>query len=125
MARGKLLGVAMAARPLSRMLCDGYTLEVSRVCSIEGSRNVSSFLYGAIARAARALGYRRLVTYTLESEPGVSLRAAGWSRDKELRRHDPRGWQSQNGGARSCMVDLFGARTTPDESKIRWWKVLS
>ena len=35
-------------------------------------------LYAAAWRAARATGYKRLVTYILESENGASLRAAGW-----------------------------------------------
>ncbi|MCW5950641.1 MAG: hypothetical protein KIT41_14310 [Pyrinomonadaceae bacterium] len=74
---GGVVGVIIVGRPLSRHLDDSWTLEVTRLAST-GARNVCSFLYGAAWRAARALGYRRLVTYTLESEPGTSLRAAGW-----------------------------------------------
>jgi hypothetical protein len=73
----EIVGVAIVGRPLSRHLDDTWTLEVLRVCSL-GERNVCSFLYGASWRAARALGYRRLVTYTLKSESGASLRASGW-----------------------------------------------
>lgn len=76
-ARGEeVLGVAIVGRPVARGLQDGWTVEALRVCST-GERNVCSFLYGATWRAARALGYRRLVTYTLKSESGASLRAAG------------------------------------------------
>lgn len=75
---GKLAGVAIVGRPVSRYLDDGMTLEVNRLCST-GGRNVCSFLYGAAARAARELGYRKIITYTLDSEPGTSLRAAGWT----------------------------------------------
>lgn len=74
----EVVGVAIVGRPLARPLDDGWTLEVLRLCS-QGERNVCSFLYGASWRAARALGYRKLVTYTLASESGSSLRAAGWS----------------------------------------------
>ena len=74
---GKLVGVAIVGRPVSRYLDDGKTLEVNRLCTT-GEKNVCSFLYGAAARAARALGYERIITYTLDSEPGVSLKAAGW-----------------------------------------------
>jgi len=74
---GVLVGVAMAGRPVARMLDNGLTLEVTRVATT-GQRNACSMLYGAIRRAATALGYTRLVTYTLEHEPGSSLRAAGW-----------------------------------------------
>lgn len=70
-------GVAIVGRPVARMLQDGWTAEVVRVCT-DGARNACSMLYGAAWRAVRALGYRRLVTYTLPEEGGTSLRAAGW-----------------------------------------------
>jgi hypothetical protein len=74
---GEVVGVATVGRPVSRVLDDGWTLEVNRCCT-DGARNAASMLYGACARAARALGYRRLVTYTLASESGTSLKASGW-----------------------------------------------
>ena len=74
---GVVRGVAMIGRPVARMSDDGFTLEVNRVCT-DGSRNACSMLYGAAWRAAKALGYRRLITYTLPQEGGSSLRAAGW-----------------------------------------------
>ena len=74
---GEVRGVATVGRPVARALDDGWTLEVNRVAT-DGAKNVCSMLYGACWRAARALGYRKLVTYTLRSEPGTSLRAAGW-----------------------------------------------
>lgn len=73
-----IVGVAIVGRPSSRRLDDGWTAEVTRLCT-DGSRNACSFLYGASWRAARALGYRKLITYTLASESGASLRAAGWT----------------------------------------------
>lgn len=75
---GRLCGVALIGRPVARLLDDGRTAEVTRLCT-DGTRNVCSMLYGAARRAAAALGYRRLLTYTLVSEPGASLRGAGWS----------------------------------------------
>jgi hypothetical protein len=77
-----LVGVAIAGLPKARMLTDGGTLEVNRVCT-DGSRNACSKLYGACVRAAKALGYWRMVTYTLESEAGSSLRASGWTLSAE------------------------------------------
>lgn len=74
---GVVRGVAMVGRPVARNSDDGWTLEVNRVCT-DGARNACSMLYGAAWRAAKALGYRRLVTYTLPAESGASLRAAGW-----------------------------------------------
>lgn len=73
----EIVGVAIVGRPVSRMRDDGETLEVTRLCT-NGARNACSFLYGAAARAAFALGYRRIGTYTLAEEGGTSLRAAGW-----------------------------------------------
>lgn len=75
--RNAVRGVAIIGRPVARRLDDGWTLEVNRVCT-DGTRNACSMLYGAAWRAAKALGYRRLVTYTLPEEGGVSLRASGW-----------------------------------------------
>lgn len=74
---GILRGVAIVGRPVARMFDDGDTLEVVRVAT-DGTRNANSILYGACQRAAFALGYRRLVTYTQAEEGGASLRAAGW-----------------------------------------------
>lgn len=72
----KIVGVVIVGRPVSRHLDDGWTLEVNRLCT-DGSRNACSMLYGAASRVARAMGYKRLITYILESETGASLRAAG------------------------------------------------
>lgn len=74
---GKIVGVAIVGRPVARRLDDGMTLEVTRLCT-DGTRNACSFLYGACAKAAFSLGYKRIGTYILASESGVSLSAAGW-----------------------------------------------
>jgi hypothetical protein len=75
---GVRIGVAAAGRPGARLLQDGTTCEVVRVAVVEGERNACSFAYGALRKAASALGYTRVVTYTLLSEGGASLRAAGF-----------------------------------------------
>lgn len=80
---GVLVGVAMAGRPVARHFDDGRTLEVNRTCT-DGTKNANSALYGAIWRAAKAMGYSRCITYTQAAESGASLRAAGWIRVKEL-----------------------------------------
>jgi hypothetical protein len=72
-----LVGVVIVGRPVARMRDDGFTLEVTRLCT-DGTKNASSFLYGRAARATFALGYKRIGTYILETEPGTSLKAAGW-----------------------------------------------
>lgn len=73
----KLVGVIIAGRPVARILDDGVTLEVTRCCT-DGTRNACSILYAAAWRAAQALGYWRILTYTLPDEGGASLKAAGW-----------------------------------------------
>ncbi|OMC12516.1 XF1762 family protein [Mycolicibacterium fortuitum] len=73
----EIVGVAMVGRPIAPAFDDCWTLEVRRTCTT-GECNANSMLYGAAWRAAKALGYQRLITYTLASESGASLRAAGW-----------------------------------------------
>lgn len=102
-----VVGVAIVGRPVARMLDDGWTLEVNRTCT-DGTKNANSALYGACRRAAFALGYRRLITYTLRSESGSSLKAAGWRCIGEA-----------GGGSWSCpsrpRVDKH-----PLQTKLRW-----
>ena len=74
----KVIGVAIVGRPVARMLQDGYTAEVTRLCVLEGYYNSCSMLYAACWRAARAIGYRKLITYILDSENGTSLIASGY-----------------------------------------------
>jgi len=76
-SQDKIVGVAIVGRPVARMLDDGWTLEVNRTCT-DGTKNVNSMLYGACQRVAFALGYKKLITYTLPSEGGASLRAANF-----------------------------------------------
>jgi hypothetical protein len=86
----KVVGVVTVGRPIARVLDDGYTAEVTRCCT-DGTPHVASKLYAAAWRACRAMGYRRLVTYTLRDETGVSLVAAGW-RFVYHTKPNPNGW---------------------------------
>jgi hypothetical protein len=113
-ARGRLRGVAILGRPVARVLDDGVSIEVVRVAT-DGCRNACSALYGAARRVARALGYHRLYTYTLASEPGTSLRAAGWTSDRASRgglwsRADrPRKQPRNSGPKRRWIIELASA----------------
>lgn len=78
-----LVGVATAGRPIARHFDDGFTLEVNRTCT-DGTRNANSLLYGAVWQAAKAMGYRKCITYTQADETGASLRAVGWRRVRDL-----------------------------------------
>ncbi len=92
---GQVRGVAIAGRPVARRLDDGQTVEINRVCT-DGARNACSLLYGACRRAARALGYRRVITYTLPEEGGASLRAAGFRFDGDAGAPSAR-WHNRHG----------------------------
>lgn len=85
----KLVGVAVVGRPIARLFDDGLTLEVIRTAT-DGTPNANSMLYGAAWRAAKALGYGRLVTYTQGDESGISLQAAGWRIVAERKKR--KGW---------------------------------
>lgn len=73
----RIVGVGMVGRPVSKGLQDGWTLEALRVCT-DGTPNACSKLYATCWRACRAMGYRKMITYTLKTEPGSSLLAAGF-----------------------------------------------
>lgn len=88
---GALVAVGIAGRPVSRHLDDGRTVEITRVAA-DGTRNAGSRLYGALTRAALALGYRRVITYTQAGESGASLRGAGFRVVAEL--PPRRGWHT-------------------------------
>jgi hypothetical protein len=81
---GAVVGVVIVGLPKARLAMDGWTLEVTRLAS-DGTRNVCSFLYGAARRAAFALGYSRILTYTLAEEEGASLRASGFAFDGDVK----------------------------------------
>lgn len=75
--KGELRGVAITGRPVSRYLDDGTTAEITRLCT-DGYKNACSFLYAACVRVAKEMGYKKIITYILETENGASLKAAGW-----------------------------------------------
>lgn len=108
---GRLVGVVIVGRPVSRYLDNGKTLEVNRLCTV-GTKNACSFLYAAAARAAKAMGYSKIITYTLASENGISLKAAGWKCAGLA------GGEQWTGG-RKPPVPLY-----PQEKKIRYEKNL-
>jgi|SRR5579884_1462284 len=108
MADGKLVGVAISGRPVCRRHDDGLTLEVLRVAT-DGTPNACSFLYARAARIARMLGYRRILTYTLEEESGASLRAVG---ARVTGRVEPQEWNVPSRPRRSQEVYA--------KAKLRW-----
>ena len=117
---GELVGVGSAGLPKARVLMTMHTLEVNRTCT-NGHRNANSMIYGALARAAKALGYHRLITYTLTEEGGASLRAAGWTIDDDSAGSSV-SWEARRGTG--TQVDMFGAVRLPLGQKSRWVKRL-
>lgn len=113
----RLCGVAIAGQPIARNLDDGLTIEIRRVCT-DGTRNACSILYSACARCAKAMGYKRVITYTLKSEPGTSLKASGFIYDGETGGVN---WNRPSRPREITQISLFGEeRKYPDEKKIRW-----
>jgi hypothetical protein len=107
-----LVGVAIVGRPVARGAQDGSTLEVLRVCVAPNTqKGACSMLYQTCWRAAKAMGYQRLITYTLQSESGASLRGAGWKIVAELAARNPKQWQNRQNRDWQSVVG---------QSKIRW-----
>lgn len=93
---GELVAVAIVGNPISASFMDGFTAEVLRTCSRpDAPKNCNSFLYSRCWRAWRAMGGRKLVTYTLQEESGASLRGAGWECVAEVRPTEP-GWRKND-----------------------------
>lgn len=118
--RGELVGVAIVGRPIARKLQDGLTAEITRACT-DGTPNANSLLYGACCRAAKALGYRKIITYTLAEESGVSLRAAGFEREADV----PAAATWSTPSRHRVQVDLFGEQRRPPGAKVRWCRRLA
>lgn len=106
----KLVGAAIVGRPVSRG-CDPYlTVEVTRLVT-DGTPNACSMLYGAAARVAKAMGFTKIQTYILASEPGTSLKASGWTKVAET-----------SGGNWNCRTRKNRRTDQPQEKKHRWEK---
>lgn len=84
---GHMCGVIQAARPVSRHIDNGKTIEVVRCCT-DGEYNACSFLYSRMARIAKEMGYEKIITYILDSETGTSLKAAGWHKEADTYGHN-------------------------------------
>ena len=106
----KIVGVAICGRPVSRYLDDGLTCEINRLCT-DGTRNACSMLYGACARVAKGMGYRKIITYILESENGASLKASNFT------------CEGVAGGTHWTGIRNKG-QDIPNEMKTRWSREL-
>ena len=104
----RICGVAIVGRPISIVLQDGWTAEVTRVAT-DGTKNACSKLYAAAWRAARAIGYRKIITYNLPEEGGASLRAAGYRTVAEVR-----------GGRTWHWFGRPRVDRRPNQAKLRW-----
>ena len=121
----RLCGVAVVGNPIARKLDDGMTVEVKRVCT-DGTYNACSILYGRCAKIAKLMGWKKIITYLLESENGASLRASGWTIEAEKV-----GGKHWNMPSRPRVIEemtLFGERNASypiDVKKTRWVKILN
>ena len=120
----QLHGVAICSNPVARNADDGLTLEVARLCT-DGTYNACSMLYGACARIAKEMGFKKVQTYSLASESGTSLKASGWTCEGEAGRLSWGGkWESQRQKQRNAytQTSLFPEKKPPEEMKTRWAK---
>ena len=106
----RLVGCAVCGRPVSRYLDDGLTCEINRLCT-DGTKNACSMLTGACCRVAKAMGYKRIITYILQSESGVSLRASNFVCDGIA-------------GGTHWTGERDRGQQLPTEMKTRWRKDL-
>lgn len=106
-----LCGVAICGRPVSRYLDNGEILEINRLCT-DGTRNACSILYGACARIAKNMGYKKIITYILKSENGASLKASNFICEGEAGGEI---WTGKRSGRDNGV---------PKEKKTRWVKYL-
>lgn len=119
---GLRVGVAIAGRPIARALDDGRTVEITRLALLEGApHNAASMAYGALCRAAAALGHRRAITYTLQTERGSSVLAAGFMPIEQLDARDE--WTPAE-GVKRAQRDIFGDERRPAAAKVRWERTL-
>ena len=110
--QGVIHGAAIAGRPVARLAgSPREVLEVLRLVT-DGTYNACSMLYSAIARAGRAMGYKRVQTYILAEEAGTSLKASGWTSE------GPAGGDDWNREGRVRRTDQ------PQGTKERWAVVL-
>lgn len=107
----RICGVAICGRPTARNSEDGKTLEIYRNCT-DGTRNACSKLYGACLRIAKDMGYKRVITYTLESENGASLKASNFL------------CCGQAGGKTWTGTRKREYYVAPEEMKTKWMKAL-
>lgn len=106
-ADGQLVGCAIVGKPVARMLNDGHTVEITRVCT-DGTRNACSFLYRVCVRVANAMGYHKVLTYTLATESGASLRGAGFKQT------------AMTGGGSWSRPSRGRTDKHPTQEKFRW-----
>lgn len=106
-----IVGVAICGRPVSRYMDDGTVIEINRLCT-DGTKNACSMLYGACCRIAKDMGYRKIVTYILQSETGSSLKASNFVCEGEAGGEIWTGSRARDNGV-------------PKEKKTRWSRVLN
>lgn len=118
----RLVGVGVLGRPVAQQLQDGTTAEITRVATIE-ARNVASMIYGALCRVAEGLGYTRVVSYTLATETGATLKASGFHPAATV---DARASWSRPKRERPDQLDLFDRRPRRNPGpKTRWERHLN
>ena len=122
---GELIGVAICGRPVARALDNGSTLEVLRVCIKDPApKNACSYLYARCQRIWMAMGGEKIITYTLESEPGSSLKAIQWTIEGQTRKRSPQSrWNTRQSGHKG-YVENRTPQIADSLIKNRWERLL-
>jgi len=121
----EMVGCAIVGHPQGRYLDDGLTLEVLRLCT-DGTHNACSILYGRCARIGKELGYKKIITYILESESGNSLKASGWICEDE--HCGGFSWESCKRAKERNeykQISMFPSKEVPKEYKKRYSRILN
>lgn len=121
----RICGVAICGNPSARKLDTGDCIEVKRCCT-DGTKNACSILYGRCARIAKEMGYKKIITYILQSEAGTTMRAAGWKVEQDNCGSD-KGWNTPSRPREVVSIDLFGNEREHYklEKKTRYVKYLN
>lgn len=122
----RLCGVAIVGHPQSRMIDNENVLEVLRLCT-DGTYNACSILYGRCAKVGKDMGYKKIITYILESELGTSLKASGWKCEETQCGGFQWGGQREVERHRYEQMTMFvdKKKLPPKELKSRWAKELN
>ena len=80
--KNEIVGVVIVGRPVARKLDNRFTLEINRNCVLDTApKGTCSFLYSRAIKIWQTMGGKKIITYTLETESGSSLKAVNFNKE--------------------------------------------